>query len=92
MVSANNSKGGSNADNILADGYIKGLSTGIDVSHLITPEIIAKINISQWNLGYEAVVNDAEVEPFDWCCEGRGGLDSWKALDCMFSSCIMSAF
>src|ERR1700709_1926216 len=23
---------------------------------------------------------DGEVEPFDWCCEGRGGLDSWKAL------------
>jgi putative alpha-1,2-mannosidase len=33
-----------------------------------------------WNLGYEAVVKDAEVEPFDWCCNGRGGLDSWKAL------------
>lgn len=26
------------------------------------------------------MVKDAEVEPFDWCCEGRGGLDSWKAL------------
>lgn len=25
-------QGGSNADNILADGFIKGLSTGIDVS------------------------------------------------------------
>lgn len=25
-------------------------------------------------------MKDAEVEPFDWCCEGRGGLDSWKAL------------
>lgn len=34
----------------------------------------------QWNLGYEAVVKDAEVEPYDWCCNGRGGLDSWKAL------------
>ncbi|KAI0475401.1 glycoside hydrolase family 92 protein [Xylariaceae sp. FL0804] len=33
-----------------------------------------------WNLGYEAVVKDAEVEPYDWCCEGRGGLDSWKRL------------
>lgn len=30
-VSADSSKGGSNADNILADGYIKGLSAGIDV-------------------------------------------------------------
>jgi len=33
-----------------------------------------------WNLGYDAVVKDAEVEPYDWCCHGRGGLDSWKTL------------
>lgn len=26
------------------------------------------------------MVKDAEVEPYDWCCNGRGGLDSWKAL------------
>lgn len=65
-------QGGSNADNILADVYIKGITEGID-----------------WDLGYEAVVKDAEVEPYDWSNEGRGGLDSWKALgyipvqDCM---------
>lgn len=56
-------QGGSNADNVLADAFIKGISEGID-----------------WNLGYEAVVKDAEDEPYDWCCEGRGGLDSWKRL------------
>ncbi|KJZ70872.1 hypothetical protein HIM_09737 [Hirsutella minnesotensis 3608] len=33
-----------------------------------------------WAKGYEAVKKDAEVEPFDWCCQGRGGLDSWKKL------------
>ncbi|KAI0389667.1 family 92 glycosyl hydrolase [Xylariaceae sp. FL0594] len=55
-------QGGSNADVILVDGYMKGLTSGID-----------------WEAGYEAVVKDAEVEPFDWCCHGRGGLDSWKA-------------
>lgn len=26
------------------------------------------------------MVKDAEVEPFDWCCHGRGGIDSWKSL------------
>jgi putative alpha-1,2-mannosidase len=26
------------------------------------------------------VVKDAEVEPYDWSNEGRGGLDSWKRL------------
>jgi len=56
-------QGGSNADIILADAYIKGIEGGIN-----------------WNDGYAAVVKDAEVEPFDWCCEGRGGLDSWKRL------------
>ncbi|RYC66077.1 hypothetical protein CHU98_g168 [Xylaria longipes] len=55
--------GGSNADVVLVDGYLKGLDGGID-----------------WDAGYEAVVKDAEVEPFDWCCHGRGGIDSWKAL------------
>jgi putative alpha-1,2-mannosidase len=56
-------QGGSNADNVLADAYLKGLTDGID-----------------WQTGYAAVVKDAEVEPYDWCCEGRGGLDSWKGL------------
>jgi predicted alpha-1,2-mannosidase len=55
-------QGGSNADVVLADAYLKGIE-GVD-----------------WNLGYEAVIKDAEVEPFDWCCHGRGGLDSWKTL------------
>lgn len=33
-----------------------------------------------WELGYEAVVKDAEVEPFKHNIEGRGHLDSWKTL------------
>ena len=56
-------QGGSNADNVLADAYAKGLDGGID-----------------WQDAYAAVVKDAEVEPYDWSSEGRGGLDSWKAL------------
>ncbi|KAL8303058.1 hypothetical protein RB600_006783 [Gaeumannomyces tritici] len=56
-------QGGSNADNVLADAFMKGIADGVD-----------------WNKGYEAVVKDAEVEPFDWSVNGRGGLDSWKAL------------
>jgi predicted alpha-1,2-mannosidase len=56
-------QGGSNADVVLADAYIKGLKDGID-----------------WAKGYEAMVKDAEVEPYDWSNEGRGGLDSWKAI------------
>lgn len=56
-------QGGSNADNVLADVYVKGIRGGID-----------------WKKGYEAVKKDAEVEPYDWCCHGRGGIDSWKLL------------
>lgn len=56
-------QGGSNADVVLADAYVKGLKDGID-----------------WDKGYEAVVKDAEEEPFSWSVEGRGGLDSWKGL------------
>jgi len=53
-------QGGSDADNVLVDAYVKNL-TGID-----------------WELAYEAIVNDAENEPLEWSIEGRGGLASWK--------------
>ncbi|KAF1986748.1 glycoside hydrolase family 92 protein [Aulographum hederae CBS 113979] len=56
-------QGGSNADNVLVDAFLKGIDEDVD-----------------WNTGYEAIVKDAEEEPFDWCCNGRGGLDSWKRL------------
>ncbi|CEO58751.1 Putative Glycoside hydrolase family 92 (Fragment) [Penicillium brasilianum] len=56
-------QGGSNADVVLADAYVKNL-TGID-----------------WELAYQAMVNDAENEPLEWSYEGRGGLQSWKKLN-----------
>ncbi|KAL4886575.1 glycosyl hydrolase family 92-domain-containing protein [Aspergillus karnatakaensis] len=57
-------QGGSNADVVLADAYLKGLREGID-----------------WEAGYAAVRKDAEVEPYAWSNEGRGGLASWKSLN-----------
>lgn len=56
-------QGGSNADVVLADAFVKKLSDDID-----------------WNLAYEAVVQDAEVEPQDWTVVGRGGIESWRQL------------
>ncbi|KAI9843619.1 MAG: hypothetical protein M1837_006201 [Sclerophora amabilis] len=56
-------QGGSNADNVVVDAFIKNLTGNID-----------------WDLAYQAVVNDAENEPLDWSNEGRGGLMSWKNL------------
>ena len=58
-------QGGSNADVVLTDAYIKGLGQDGEID---------------WDSGYAAVLKDAEVEPFSWSNEGRGGLDSWKAL------------
>lgn len=59
-------QGGSNADNVIADAYVKNLTGPVPID---------------WALAYEAVVNDAENEPLDWSNEGRGGLMSWKALN-----------
>ncbi|KAK2766431.1 putative alpha-1,2-mannosidase [Colletotrichum kahawae] len=56
-------QGGSNADVVLADAYVKNL-TSID-----------------WRLALEAVTKDAEEEPLEWSCQGRGGLTSWKKLN-----------
>ncbi|CAA9964125.1 Glycoside hydrolase family 92 protein [Pyrenophora teres f. maculata] len=55
-------QGGSDADNVLVDAYVKNV-TGID-----------------WELAYQAIVNDAENEPLEWSYQGRGGLTSWKKL------------
>ncbi|KAK1036546.1 hypothetical protein LTR74_018849, partial [Friedmanniomyces endolithicus] len=58
-------QGGSNADIILTDTYlkIKSISEGMD-----------------WQTTYEALRTDAEDEPKNWAVEGRGGLTSWKNL------------
>lgn len=60
-------QGGSNADIILADLFVK-------------MRQLAEDNGLDWDKVYEAVVKDAEVEPLDWSVEGRGGLHSWKNL------------
>jgi putative alpha-1,2-mannosidase len=59
-------QGGSNADNVLVDAFVKNLTGSVPID---------------WTLAYEAVTNDAENEPLDWSNEGRGGLMSWKALN-----------
>jgi putative alpha-1,2-mannosidase len=46
-------QGGSNADIVITDAYLKNITAGID-----------------WELAYEAVVKDAEVEPPNWDVEG----------------------
>lgn len=60
-------QGGSNADNVLVDAYVKNLTSPT-----------ASID---WSLALDAIVQDAEVEPLEWSKQGRGGLTSWKTLD-----------
>ncbi|KAI0015442.1 alpha-1,2-mannosidase family protein-like protein [Xylariomycetidae sp. FL0641] len=68
-------QGGSNADNVLADAYVKGLGKGSGA-----------IN---WTDGYAAMKTDAEMlphnnfdveDPTGSTKEGRGALDDWKAF------------
>lgn len=60
-------QGGSNADVVLVDAYLKNLSSS-------TTRPI------DWNLALEAITVDAENEPLEWSFQGRGGLQSWKTL------------
>jgi predicted alpha-1,2-mannosidase len=61
-------QGGSNADIVLADAYVK------------IGQIAADMGVN-WTTAYEAVVTDAEDEPRIWSVQGRGGLHSWKNLN-----------
>lgn len=68
-------QGGSNADNVLADAYVKGLSsTGYGIN---------------WEDAYQAMKTNAEVVPYNTfdagdptgsVKEGRGALPDWLAL------------
>ncbi|KAK7749665.1 hypothetical protein SLS53_000243 [Cytospora paraplurivora] len=72
-------QGGSNADNVLADAYVKGLGRNTD-----DPSTL--IN---WTAGYQAMLKDAEVQPYNTFSpldqtsslkEGRGSLYDWIPL------------
>ncbi|KAF2166956.1 glycoside hydrolase family 92 protein [Zasmidium cellare ATCC 36951] len=60
-------QGGSNADVVLADTYVK------------FGKLAAEYGVD-WKTAYEALVQDAEYEPANWAVEGRGGLHSWRSL------------
>lgn len=60
----------------------KGFTQGGSNADIVLADALIK-NLSEgvdWNLAYEAVLSDAEIEPENWQFEGRGGLDSWKEL------------
>lgn len=60
----------------------KGLTQGGSNADVVIAEAYLKnIPDIDWETAYEAVVQDAEVEPANWGVEGRGGLTSWKNLN-----------
>lgn len=62
----------------LCKGWTQG---GSNADVVITDAFVKNLTNIDWNLAYEAVVKDAEVEPIDWSSNGRGGLASWKRLN-----------
>ncbi|KAI5923003.1 putative alpha-1,2-mannosidase family protein [Camillea tinctor] len=62
--------------------FSKGYTQGGSNADVVLADGLLKgiVDGIDWDTGYEAVIKDAEVEPFDWSSEGRGGLDSWKRL------------
>lgn len=64
-ISKGFTQGGSNADTLLADAYVKGLNQGFGIN---------------WVDGLNAMIKDAEESPPDWGVEGRGGIEARKEL------------
>ncbi|KAI1118384.1 alpha-1,2-mannosidase-like protein [Nemania sp. NC0429] len=62
--------------------FSKGYTQGGSNADVVLADALIK-NLTRgidWELGYEAVVSDAEEEPTDWSVSGRGGIDSWRTL------------
>lgn len=62
--------------------HCKGYTQGGSNADIVLADALIK-NLTagiDWELGYQAVVSDAEEEPATWNTEGRGGLESWKTL------------
>ncbi|KAI1132872.1 alpha-1,2-mannosidase-like protein [Nemania abortiva] len=62
--------------------FSKGFTQGGSNADVVLADALIK-NLTKgidWELGYEAVVSDAEEEPSDWSLSGRGGIESWHAL------------
>ncbi|PSN75350.1 hypothetical protein BS50DRAFT_481148 [Corynespora cassiicola Philippines] len=62
--------------------FCKGFTQGGSNADIVLVDAYFK-NITEgidWTLAYEALLSDAEIEPANWDVEGRGGLESWKAL------------
>ncbi|KAH8432659.1 GH92 family glycosyl hydrolase [Aspergillus melleus] len=62
----------------LCKGWTQG---GSNADVVLTDAFVKNLTGIDWDLAYEAMVNDAENEPLEWSYEGRGGLQSWKRVN-----------
>lgn len=61
----------------LCKGFTQG---GSNMDNVLVDSWLKGISDVDWKTGYQAMVTDAEDEPFVWSVNGRGGLTSWKNL------------
>ncbi|KAI0175255.1 family 92 glycosyl hydrolase [Pestalotiopsis sp. NC0098] len=60
--------------------FVPGFTQGGSNADVVLADALAK-NLTDgvdWNLAYDAVVKDAEVEPRDWTSMGRGNIEAWQ--------------
>ncbi|GME24527.1 putative glycosidase [Neofusicoccum parvum] len=62
----------------LSKGWTQG---GSNADVVLVDAYFKNITGVNWDLAWDAIVNDAENEPLEWSKEGRGGLMSWKNLN-----------
>lgn len=62
----------------LSKGWTQG---GSNADVVLVDAYFKNVSGIDWDLAWQAVLNDAENEPLEWSKEGRGGLMSWKNLD-----------
>ena len=73
-------QGGSNADNVLADAFQK--IHGTDIDWATAYEAVVKdATVEPYGMFHAHILLSIySYLRADWCCEGRGGLDSWWRL------------
>ncbi|ETS74432.1 hypothetical protein PFICI_14298 [Pestalotiopsis fici W106-1] len=60
--------------------FVPGYTQGGSNADVVLADAFAK-NLTDgvdWNLAYEAVIKDAEIEPRDWTSLGRGNIEAWR--------------
>ena len=72
-------QGGSNADVVLADAFVKNLTGGIDWATGYQA-VLSDAESKHYRAPIFHLKLISQVQPYEWSTSGRGGLESWKLL------------